>query len=760
MKTVETLSSPFKCLVMTIGELPSTFVESLSYYETLAWLVNYLEKTVIPTVNNNAEAVKEIQVLFTELKNYVDSYFDNLDVQEEINNKLDQMSDSGELAEIISEYIQMKAVLGFDTVEALSIADNVVDGSYARTYGFHSVNDGGGAYYRIREKTNEDVPDGITMIAVGDSLVAILNETMPSAYQFGCFGDGTTDDTDALQSLIEYYEALNQPLKLEGRFGITELALSGCHLSGGTFVELDGENEHNMMTLDNGSSVKDATFITLPLSTAIRVNNTVSGASVKIEGCTFTGDGSEYIAVVRPNTEVLNNTFDNSGYHVTHEVRFSTGSNGSSFKHNLMLDASGFNIQTYNAKNIKISDNEIRNKYTVLTTTPVSSTLTVTVTTPDTETHLVRFGVFVDGLLDTTATVSNNEDGTYTITFANAVTSSNTITFYGWKSLENINVNGGCENIVIENNMFIGSGDSNIVVGNDFVGTLSNPANIQIVGNNLRNAHDTGIICISGTDSCLITDNKIIDCSLACNNANYNVGIIANNLNNSTVTDNVILINETASQAIAGVSCTNYSSNFYNKSRGLYTKLSGNSTNLPIMYLAGLGNESQEGFMFDSPSFMYPSVPDLDTAFVGGRPVDDDYFTYTASGGGVSQDTTNMLVGSGCIKTGSSSSAFMNIRPKLTGMFKKSLVTFRFMAKAAEAGDKCTITTFQKNNSGTVLNGTGHLISPSNTEWVGYEFQVRTASELADDSSTRLRITGDTGHVLIDCISVSYQPID
>lgn len=41
---------------------------------------------------------------FTELKTFVDEYFNNLDVQEQINNKLDEMVTSGALKEIISEY--------------------------------------------------------------------------------------------------------------------------------------------------------------------------------------------------------------------------------------------------------------------------------------------------------------------------------------------------------------------------------------------------------------------------------------------------------------------------------------------------------------------------------------------------------------------------------------------------------------------------------------------------------------------------------
>ena len=42
---------------------------------------------------------------FTELQNYINNYFDNLDIQEEINNKLDEMAESGELTNLIKDYV-------------------------------------------------------------------------------------------------------------------------------------------------------------------------------------------------------------------------------------------------------------------------------------------------------------------------------------------------------------------------------------------------------------------------------------------------------------------------------------------------------------------------------------------------------------------------------------------------------------------------------------------------------------------------------
>lgn len=85
--------------------IPLVFDESMSYYETLCGLLAYLKNTVIPTVNNNADAVSELQNLYTQLHDYVENYFNNLDVQQEINNKLDDMTQNGTLTNIIKTYV-------------------------------------------------------------------------------------------------------------------------------------------------------------------------------------------------------------------------------------------------------------------------------------------------------------------------------------------------------------------------------------------------------------------------------------------------------------------------------------------------------------------------------------------------------------------------------------------------------------------------------------------------------------------------------
>ena len=91
--------------IYSIGVLPTSYKMSMTYEEQVVWLCNYLETTVIPAVNQNGEAVEELQNLYELLRTYVNDYFDNLDVQEEINNKLNKMAQDGSLTQLIKGYI-------------------------------------------------------------------------------------------------------------------------------------------------------------------------------------------------------------------------------------------------------------------------------------------------------------------------------------------------------------------------------------------------------------------------------------------------------------------------------------------------------------------------------------------------------------------------------------------------------------------------------------------------------------------------------
>ena len=124
------------------SNIPAVYDNTMSYYEELCALIAYLENQVTPAVNANTVGLEE-------LKKYVEDYFKNLDVQEEINNKLDQMAESGELETIINQYLQSNVAWMFDTVADMQESTNLIEGSYARTLGYSTIGDGLGGLYKI-----------------------------------------------------------------------------------------------------------------------------------------------------------------------------------------------------------------------------------------------------------------------------------------------------------------------------------------------------------------------------------------------------------------------------------------------------------------------------------------------------------------------------------------------------------------------------------------------------------------------------------
>ena len=106
--------------------IPMVFDNSLSYYECLAALTKYLQD-VVDVINNNGAVTEEYIALTKELKEYVENYFANLDVQEEINNKLDAMVADGTLTTLIGNYCDPKLEAQDLKIEAMEETVNAFD---------------------------------------------------------------------------------------------------------------------------------------------------------------------------------------------------------------------------------------------------------------------------------------------------------------------------------------------------------------------------------------------------------------------------------------------------------------------------------------------------------------------------------------------------------------------------------------------------------------------------------------------------------
>lgn len=96
--------------------------------------------------------------------------------------------------------------LYFDSVEDMKTSDNkLVEGDICTTLGYYEPGDGGGSVYRI--EYNPGVVEDkryVHYLSYSDTLraVILLNDTV-NVHQFGAYGDGSHDDSAAIQAAID-----------------------------------------------------------------------------------------------------------------------------------------------------------------------------------------------------------------------------------------------------------------------------------------------------------------------------------------------------------------------------------------------------------------------------------------------------------------------------------------------------------------------------------------------------------------------------
>ena len=225
------------------------------------------------------DTVEEYIGKFNDLHDYVEDYFENLDVQEEINNKLDDMLESGQLQEIIDQFVQSNVAWTFDSVADMQSSTNLIEGSFAQTTGYYTSNDQGGGIYQIIAHGAETI-DGGKYIALSDSLTAMLiteNDSV-SVRQYGAYGDGTHDDTTAIQNALNAYTTVTMP---DGHYKVTDTITMPFNKN------LIGSNRASVFVdvpsdLENKYIIKYGSTVTYGQETGLIKNITFAGPSDQV----------------------------------------------------------------------------------------------------------------------------------------------------------------------------------------------------------------------------------------------------------------------------------------------------------------------------------------------------------------------------------------------------------------------------------------------------------------------------------------------
>lgn len=205
--------------------LPLTYDNSLSYYEVLCKVVTQLNE-VIEGLNKNSTQVTELSKEYETLKSYVEHYFDNLNLQEEINNKLDEMASSGYFDNLLLKNLwsfnkeEMEAYrnharhclssylsrsFGTSTVISNVLAKEKVCWEYSTNYGYMGLF---GRYAEFKTNATQDTSVGSLPVFYGDcsvftSLITKGIDYENSPYKYAII-DGGTDKETLYRKALEY----------------------------------------------------------------------------------------------------------------------------------------------------------------------------------------------------------------------------------------------------------------------------------------------------------------------------------------------------------------------------------------------------------------------------------------------------------------------------------------------------------------------------------------------------------------------------
>lgn len=317
--------------------LPLVYDDSLSYYELLCKVVDYLNKTMEDVdllsedVTGLYNAYKDLQDYVnehvTELENFVNNYFDNLDVQAEINHKLDIMADDGTLDALLFQtfhvhvkdwteqylsfwlYENVAQETGYVLDNSLTIENAAADAKATGdkideintdlTDMINDVSDTLQDYVDIftgdlSESVNNWLdahPEATTTVqdhslTYNKLVLGTLGFVMPEMY--GAAGNGLTDDTEAITDAI----ASGYPVLLTQKYLITERVTITVPLFGyGEIIEnFAAADDFAIVFQDHDSFIEGITFTAdgASLGTSILVLKECD--NVKIRHCTFNAD--------------------------------------------------------------------------------------------------------------------------------------------------------------------------------------------------------------------------------------------------------------------------------------------------------------------------------------------------------------------------------------------------------------------------------------------------------------------------------------
>lgn len=295
--------------------LPLVYDDSLSYYEVLCKMADYLNNfmTDLTTVEDSMtefgqqfvinqqflnsmadqlgqnvadleayinDRMDDFMTAYTQLQTYVNNYFDNLDVQEEINTKLDEMASDGTLNDlfdpVLETWMQQKtaqidaAIAGQDAIQAAQNARiSVLEGRMDTFSGLPSGSTSGNAEL-LDIRTNflgETYPTAGDAVRASD-MIASGFQSISATYLEEWDGNAASSVYDSIQIDVSGYKGGHVAVIGTFLYFLSELTeLGKCSVYGtNTAGAVADSNAANYYPGDNNSIFTSYTQLTTSIS--------------------------------------------------------------------------------------------------------------------------------------------------------------------------------------------------------------------------------------------------------------------------------------------------------------------------------------------------------------------------------------------------------------------------------------------------------------------------------------------------------------
>lgn len=180
------------CRNLGLGMIPTEYRDSMSYYENLVWLCNFLEKEVVPNMDELTKGVNDLNAAFIELKSWTENYFQSEDFTALVNARLDEMVEDGTFEDLLETIVDARiADFSEEFEETVTELNNDMDELETTVGG-----------YDTRITTVEGTVDTLnntTIPAIQGDITTINNTTIP----------GVEDNITALENQVAAQDYVN-----------------------------------------------------------------------------------------------------------------------------------------------------------------------------------------------------------------------------------------------------------------------------------------------------------------------------------------------------------------------------------------------------------------------------------------------------------------------------------------------------------------------------------------------------------------------